>query len=118
MPNSPVVEQRAADQDAAIEAAFIAGTLPEEDRRTPLGETRAVLDALPVGSRVEWEKYPEGERWTVYRGPGISQHGDGATLARAIRLIGAKYEHVLDGDGKQTPRMILVDESGTPILPD
>lgn len=30
----PVVEdQRAPDQDAALEAAFVAGTLPEEDRR-------------------------------------------------------------------------------------
>jgi hypothetical protein len=28
-------ERRAADQDAALEHAFVAGTLPEEDRRTP-----------------------------------------------------------------------------------
>jgi hypothetical protein len=28
-------EQRAPDQDAAVEAAFVAGTLPEEDRRAP-----------------------------------------------------------------------------------
>jgi hypothetical protein len=31
-------EQRSPDQDAAIEAAFIAGTLPEEDRRAPDAE--------------------------------------------------------------------------------
>lgn len=32
----PVVEdRRAPDQDAAIEVAFVEGTLPEEDRRAP-----------------------------------------------------------------------------------
>lgn len=30
---APVTEQRAPDQDTAVEQAFAAGTLPEEDRR-------------------------------------------------------------------------------------
>lgn len=32
-PIAPAAEQRADDQDTAIEAAFIVGALPEEDRR-------------------------------------------------------------------------------------
>ncbi len=36
------VEQRAEDQDTAIEAAFVDGTLPEEDRRT-----ESVADVVP-----------------------------------------------------------------------
>lgn len=43
-------EKRSPDQDAAIEAAFLAGTLPEEDRR----------------SEYEWLQRGDGE-WVCYR---------------------------------------------------
>lgn len=44
-------ERRAADQDTAIEEAFVAGTLPEEDRRTveQIMEDDAKAEALFQG---------------------------------------------------------------------
>lgn len=76
-----------------------------------------LLAALPIGSRVEFTR-ADPDRFVVFRGPGVAQHGEGKTLARAIRTIGAKYEHELDENGKQTPRMILVDEAGVVIAPE
>lgn len=81
---------------------------------------QSVLDTLPVGSHIEWTKTDTGERWVVYRGAGVAQHGEASTIARAVRLIGAKYEMVRDlsADPAAPPRRILVDEGGTEILPE
>ncbi len=132
----------AVDQTTAMEDAAAAGTLPEEDRRAPedaVEEVEVVSDraevdaeharivekyrrtddllaALPLGSRVEFTR-GEPDKFVVYRGAGVAQHGEGKTLARAIRVIGAGYEHVIE-DGRQTSRMILVDEAGVPIPPE
>ncbi len=40
-------DRRAADQDAAIEEAFVAGALPEEDRRAPEPEAEVAVDPTP-----------------------------------------------------------------------
>lgn len=51
---TPDVDQRAPDQDTAVAQAFVAGTLPEEDRRVvvtdlvPEPETVSVSDATSV----------------------------------------------------------------------
>jgi hypothetical protein len=44
------VDQRSPDQDTAIEQAFLAGTLPEEDRRTP--EEKAADLALAAANPI------------------------------------------------------------------
>ncbi len=150
---TPIVEHRAADQDAALEQTFVDGTaldvLPAVDRRTPAqkaedeammaaaedaalapgtadqfdGSTHSVaavlptlvedhLAALPVGSRVTWERTDLGDKWTVYRGPGVAAHGEGPTLTQAIRVIGARYEH----DPDLPSRRVLVNEHGDAIV--
>lgn len=74
---------------------------------------RDILAELPLGSRVEFTR-GEPDKYVVYRGLGVNQHGEGRTLARAIRVIGAQQEH----DPVNPLRMILVDQAGVPIPPE
>lgn len=59
----PVVDERAPDQDGAIEVAFVEGTLPDEDRREPVEaavepvaaavpDSLHALDSAPVNSKI------------------------------------------------------------------
>lgn len=115
-------EQRAADQDTAIEQAFVAGTLPEEDRRVDeasvtalaaeietLKAELAAAKAVPVveakpsedpsvaaiaaaGVGSIFEKTAIG--WNVkYVDGGTIIHVQGATIADAIASHGGQVEH-------------------------
>ncbi len=46
------IEHRAPDQDAAIEAAFVDGTLPEEDRRTQAEKDAALGAEIGFGYKI------------------------------------------------------------------
>lgn len=92
------IEHRAADQDTAIEQAFVAGTLPEEDRRSDAVEakpsevdsTLAALSAAGVGS--VFEKTATG--WNVkYVDGGTIIHVQGATIPDAIASHGSQVVH-------------------------
>ena len=77
----PTGDKRSADQDAAIEQAFVAGTLPEEDRRAPFDLARAIKEqGLTLESR--------NDLWQVWTKDG--RHGEGPTPEDAIRNIGAQ----------------------------
>lgn len=72
-PVAPTVEapeQRAEDQDAAVEQAFVAGVLPEEDRREPEAPAvEPVVEAeppIPTGIRSRADDL----RALQQRGPG------------------------------------------------
>ena len=114
-------KQRAPDQDAAIEAAFVAGTLPEEDRRrveenarvTQAAADRVTEEAFAAGealvAAVEavdpllailekagpgsvFEKTATG--WTVkYVDGGTQIVVQGPTIADALASHGAQVEH-------------------------
>lgn len=118
-------EERRAPLDEQPEALAVAeemGVLPDEDRRheEPIAEppseepaddlspliqdmiaADALVETLPAGSRVSWT----AGLWSVYRGHGTSEHGQGKSLKRAIESIGAKYEFI---DGTR----VLVAENG------
>lgn len=82
-------EKRRADQDAAVEEAFLEGTLPEEDRRTgapnvaplvgdPNPSTVRTSDAIPAGRRAFI-----GPDATLHRADGSTmreEHGHGKLL--------------------------------------
>ena len=70
-------DARSTDQDTAIEAAFIAGTLPEEDRRFDF--------AAEVAAGFQFSTGQGG--WNVTSPTG--QHGHGATPEDAVKNIGA-----------------------------
>ncbi len=86
-------EQRADDQDTAIEEAFIAGTLPEVDRREPDvqgGESTpveepcpvcAMLDAAGVGTTLERQLH--GWKVKLMDG-GTVILSEGATISLAL----------------------------------
>lgn len=156
---SETADQRAADQDRAVEKAFVEGTLPEEDRRMsapnvaplvgdpnpstvrtsdaipagrrpfigpdatlhrPDGSTMreehghgALLKRLPPNSRAIWsnELTPAG-LWRVELGPGNNKAiGEGPTIRRAIRMVGAKFGRHPDNQLRQ----VLLDQHDRPI---
>jgi len=45
-------ERRAEDQDTAVEAAFVAGTLPEEDRRDEPDGSEVPLGTADAGAKL------------------------------------------------------------------
>lgn len=70
-------DARSTDQDTAIEAAFIAGTLPEEDRRFDF--------AAEIAAGFQFSTGQGG--WDAISPTG--QHGHGATPEDAVKNIGA-----------------------------
>ena len=70
-------DARSTDQDTAIETAFLAGTLPEEDRRFDF--------AAEVAAGFQFSTGQGG--WNVTSPTG--QHGHGATPEDAVKNIGA-----------------------------
>lgn len=97
-------DQRAEDQDAAIEAAFAAGTLPEDDRRTPEEKeedertARAVavlgiIESAGRGSTFRREK----DVWRVHLvdDAGTAIDVSGPTIAEAVASHGQRVEHAV-----------------------
>ena len=88
-------DARSTDQDTAIETAFLAGTLPEEDRRTeiliPSGGYEAIVTAPAFDFAAEVAagfQFSTGQGgWNVTSPTG--QHGHGATPEDAVKNIGA-----------------------------
>lgn len=117
--SAPAEEQPITDVAVgdAVDAAPTAQLEAEPTTPASPSSTEDLLASLPSGSRVAFTR-GDPDRFVVHRGPGVAQHGEGKTLARAIRTVGAKHEHALDENGKQTPRMHLVDEAGEVIPPE
>lgn len=116
-------EEHRRAEDVALEEAFVAGVLPEEDRREtatifeivpppapPSESLDDLLSGLPVGWRAEFTRGEPADRWSVRGTSG--EHGESKTLARATRLIGSQQHHDENG------RLILLDHAGVVILPD
>ena len=92
-------DQRSPDQDTAIEQAFIAGTLPDADRRAAFDITTAIAAGYVFSSSVNG--------WDVV---GPSGHGNGPTAEDAVLNIGAQIIPV-SGDEYSGRLLIRVDGS-------
>ncbi len=107
-----VEEHRSPDQEAAVEAAFVAGTLPEEDRRVPevvivadveqvivdpepavtaepameIGVFRSLEDRVEVGGKIE--RTARGWQVSLMYGGARKLFGEGATIEAALASAG------------------------------
>lgn len=77
-------EQRAPDQQAALEDAFVAGTLPEDDRRTLLHD-----DTFAPGSSIAFDT--DSVRITSVES-GVKRFGNGRTLSEAMQDLAAPQQ--------------------------
>lgn len=103
----PEVERRAPDQDAAVEAAFVEGILPEEDRREPVvvpepvvsvapeapvpepagTGVRSIEDRVEVGGQIE--RTASGWKVHLMYGGVRRLHGEGTTIDAALTAASA-----------------------------
>jgi len=77
-------ERRASDQDAAIERAFEAATLPDHDRRTPLDEDP--MDTLRQIRQIQ-EREAAAEATAAATGTGAAAPSVNAPSIREVTLL-------------------------------